>query len=102
MALHELCTNAAKYGALSSPDGRVCVTWQVDVSITEQKMLQLRWAESGGPPVKSPTHKGFGSRLIDNGGEVRLIYEPKGVICTIRARLAVIQEEKALFRTERD
>ena len=108
MALHELCTNAAKYGALSSPDGRVCVTWQVDVSITEQKMLQLRWAESGGPPVKSPTHKGFGSRLIDTalaaelGGEVRLIYEPQGVICTIRARLAVIQEEKALFRTERD
>jgi PAS domain S-box-containing protein len=85
MALHELATNATKYGALSD-SGRVDVNWSI-----EGDRLLFRWRESGGPPVTEPTRKGFGSRLIERslaselGAEVRIEYPPQGVICTIEA-----------------
>ena len=73
LALHELATNATKYGALSCPEGRVNVQWGV-----QEGMLHLDWEESGGPPVAPPTKKGFGSRLLeelvarDLGGDTKL------------------------------
>ena len=89
MALHELGTNAVKYGALSNDSGRVRIAWSVERK--GETRLNLRWSESGGPPVRSPTRRGFGSRLIERSlarelaGEVELLYEPGGVVCTIKA-----------------
>ncbi|MFC3070534.1 PAS domain-containing sensor histidine kinase [Phenylobacterium soli] len=89
MALHELATNAVKYGALSVPAGRVSVAWRIGAD----GELMLTWRESGGPPVTPPTRQGFGSRLLKQGlarelsGAVTLEYLPEGVSCTIRARL---------------
>jgi two-component sensor histidine kinase len=101
MAINELCTNAAKYGAFSTPVGHVDVTWRIEVPEPGKELLQLNWIESGGPPVVSPTRKGFGSRLIEKalaaelGGAVSIAYNSDGVVCTIRAPLAALHEEKA-------
>ncbi|GAA0621744.1 hypothetical protein GCM10009422_16930 [Brevundimonas kwangchunensis] len=82
MIFHELATNAAKYGALSSPDGRVLVDWAV--ANQAEPVLQLSWREIDGPPVGEPTRRGFGSRLIernvrhDLAGEVKLDYATAG------------------------
>jgi two-component sensor histidine kinase len=90
MALHELATNAAKYGALSSPSGRVEVTWE-----TKAQRLWLNWREAGGPPVKAPTRRGFGSRLLEQGllrelgGRTRIDYPADGVRCEIEAFLGL-------------
>jgi two-component sensor histidine kinase len=62
LALHELATNAAKYGALSRPEGRVELRWQA-----QDGQLSLNWRESGGPPVVAPSRRGFGSRLLQEG-----------------------------------
>lgn len=92
MALHELSTNAAKYGALSNENGQVVILWKIDGSGPARRLV-LRWQESGGPPVAEPKTKGFGSRLIERalaaelGGEVRVDYEPSGLECTIIAPL---------------
>ncbi len=89
LALHELATNAAKYGALSRPEGRVELRWQVQAG-----RLNLSWRESGGPPVVPPTRQGFGSRLIEHAlsrdldGKTRLEFAPEGVRCSIMAALA--------------
>ena len=64
MAIHELTTNAAKYGALSVFGGKVEVTWSVTIEAT-RRTLDFDWVESGGPPVAEPTRKGFGSRLLE-------------------------------------
>jgi PAS domain S-box-containing protein len=88
MALHELCTNALKYGALGVPQGLIRVSWATSPA-PDGKRLAMRWQETGGPPVSPPAHRGFGSRLIENGlarelnGAVKLTYEPTGLICTI-------------------
>jgi PAS domain S-box-containing protein len=89
MLFHELATNAAKHGALSNgAAGKIDIAWQADPTPQGDRM-RLRWQESGGPPVTPPGRKGFGSRLIegglaqDLGGEVRLDYEPLGVVCQI-------------------
>ena len=90
MTFHELATNAAKYGALSNPTGEVRVTWDfLRSSVSEPTVLRLRWAEAGGPPVKKTGRRGFGSTVIERGlsleldGEVRLDFEPGGVVCAI-------------------
>jgi PAS domain S-box-containing protein len=86
LALHELATNAAKYGALSSPGGRVSVRWS-----THEGMLELRWQEEGGPPVSPPRRRGFGTRMIERtlaaefGGKVDLEFRPEGVFCKVVA-----------------
>ncbi|PVM71927.1 histidine kinase [Caulobacter radicis] len=91
MALHELATNAVKYGALSRQGGQVTISWSVDYSGVPR--LSLRWRESGGPPVVAPTRRGFGSRLIERGlaqelsGEARIDFKPEGVECAITALL---------------
>jgi len=88
MAMHELATNAAKYGALTQPEGRVRIAWTVTDGV-----LHLRWTEEGGPAVTPPTQRGFGSRLLESGlagelgGSARLAYEPTGLVCEIIAPL---------------
>lgn len=90
LALHELATNAAKYGALSAPGGRVELEW----SREGEHDLLMTWREAGGPTVSPPTRTGFGSRLIQRGlatelqGRVELSFPPEGVVCTVWARLA--------------
>ena len=84
MIFHELATNAAKYGALSSPDGRVFVDWTV--ANQASRTLGIVWREVGGPPVAAPTRRGFGSRLIernvrhDLAGDAKLSYASTGFI----------------------
>jgi len=97
LALHELATNAAKYGALSVPDGRVAIVWSLEGNGSDR--LRLRWQEAGGPTVTPPTRKGFGSRLIESllaaelNGEVQVSYEPSGLICEVRAAAGVSWEQ---------
>jgi two-component sensor histidine kinase len=96
MAFHELATNAVKYGGLSSDEGRVDISWAVDES---KDSFMLQWVESGGPAVRPPQKRGFGSRLIerglaqDLGGAVRLEFKPQGIARTIRAPLAEVQAQ---------
>ncbi|MFO1061180.1 MAG: PAS domain S-box protein [Dongiaceae bacterium] len=93
MSLHELATNAAKYGALSRPGGSVAVTWRQEQA-GDGTMIAIEWRESGGPPVVPPTRRGFGSRLIERGlprelgGSVELVFRPEGVLCSIRVPAA--------------
>jgi two-component sensor histidine kinase len=92
MAIHELCTNAVKYGALSHEKGRVTIDWTVREEAAASH-LSLVWAEHDGPPVTEPTRRGFGSRMIENAfagamePRVRLEFAPMGVICRIDIRL---------------
>jgi PAS domain S-box-containing protein len=91
LALHELATNAAKYGALSVPSGRIALTWRVQPN--DPPHLTLRWQERDGPPVSPPERQGFGSRLIERSlavelaGDVKIIYDPAGVVCEVKAPL---------------
>ena len=91
LALHELATNAAKYGALSVDSGLVEIGWRVEGPTPD---LVFDWRERGGPTVVEPTRTGFGSRLltqglaVEFGGQARLSYEPKGLTCRIVAPLA--------------
>jgi len=100
LVFHELATNAVKYGALSTAQGQVSLTWALDAT---GERLALTWAESGGPPVKAPTRKGFGSRLIQQGlkGELRgsatMRYEPDGLVCAMEARIPTNPPPPALF-----
>lgn len=92
MALHELATNATKYGALSGEDGRVDLTWSVDAGGTIPR-LSLKWRERDGPPVAHPERSGFGSRLLTQGlpgeldGTTDLEFDAAGVVCHITAPL---------------
>jgi two-component system CheB/CheR fusion protein len=88
MALHELATNAAKYGALSMPAGKVKVSWSVANS-RKDPQLSIEWVESDGPPVKTPTRRGFGTQLIerivnyDLQANVQRDFHAQGVRCKI-------------------
>lgn len=101
MVLHELATNAAKYGGLSTAEGRLSVTWTLD---SPGKILELRWVESGGPPVNPPATRGFGSTLIQStvkgqlDGEIRKEWLPEGMRATIRlpsGHVAAMEARKA-------
>ncbi|MBX3478951.1 MAG: PAS domain-containing protein [Caulobacter sp.] len=87
MVGHELATNAAKYGALSTGDGKVSVTWDLTVGDrVGERRLRLIWTERGGPTVTAPAREGFGSRLIartaahDLGGTSEARFEPEGLV----------------------
>jgi two-component sensor histidine kinase len=90
VALHELATNAAKYGALSEAKGQVRVEWWRETD----EHLVLRWTELGGPPVKPPTRKGFGTHVMEAmirgrvGGNVRLDWHAKGLACEMVVPMA--------------
>jgi PAS domain S-box-containing protein len=93
MAIHELCTNAVKYGALSNEAGTVALSWDIGNAEDGARRLRLVWEESGGPPVAPPPRRGFGTRLIerglasDLGGTARIAFHPEGVVCTVEAPL---------------
>jgi two-component sensor histidine kinase len=93
LAFHELATNAAKHGSLSVPEGRVEVGWAIDGRQGEASAVEIVWRECGGPPVRPPERRGFGSRLIESGlarefgAEVQLDFAPEGVECHIRLPL---------------
>jgi len=88
LALHELATNAVKYGSLSSPQGKVCVSWR-----EAEQRLYLDWRESNGPRVAAPAHTGFGTRLLkqvlgqDLEGLVEQDFDANGLRCTIAIKL---------------
>ena len=92
MIVHEIATNAAKYGALSNDSGMIGIDWEVVPGGTGE-FLRLLWTESGGPPVTAPVHRGFGSRLIERsardqlGGEATVDFLPRGVVYTITCAL---------------
>jgi len=92
LMLHELATNAARHGALSIPGGKVVVAWRIEESDGDAR-LRLVWQEMGGPEVREPKRRGFGSRLIerglaqDLGGAATLHFEPGGVRCEVHAIL---------------
>jgi PAS domain S-box-containing protein len=95
MVFHELTTNAAKYGALSRPDGCVAVGWEIERDVASgDRSLVISWIEEHGPAVAAPTKTGFGSRLIrrtiegELGGRVTLDYAPLGLRCTLVVPLA--------------
>lgn len=94
MTLNELCTNAVKYGALSSANGRVTITAEVD---EREEQFRLTWVETGGPLVQEPTRRSFGMRLIEKSfvgqlqGAARVTFEPSGVVCKIDVPLAALQ-----------
>ena len=94
IALQELCTNAAKYGALSNDAGRVEIQWTApDPFGPAERRLRFAWTEREGPPVAPPTRAGFGTRLIQHGlarelgGTVEVAYDPAGLVCVIEAPL---------------
>ena len=88
LAIHELATNAIKYGALSRPSGRVDVSWRLEDGSDPTELL-FEWRERGGPPVAPPQRKGFGSELLERTlafelkGKTTLAFEPSGLHCTI-------------------
>jgi len=95
LLLHELATNAVKYGGLSNETGRVAVRWEIS-GPTDHPQLSVSWQEVGGPPVTEPTQRGFGSRLIRMGllgtGNVDIRYEATGLEVVMRASLLHLQE----------
>ena len=85
LALHELATNAVKYGSLSNESGRVGLSWQLEAD--KNSLAVLRWHETGGPPVSRPSRKGLGSRLLSSQAglkSVTLTFEPEGLFCEIQ------------------
>jgi NO-binding membrane sensor protein with MHYT domain/two-component sensor histidine kinase len=92
LIIHEMATNAAKYGALSRPEGRIAIAWSW--TDPQARRLRLDWTETGGPPVVPPTRKGFGSRLIRTSAEgalrggAEVDYRPEGVVCRLTMTVA--------------
>jgi two-component sensor histidine kinase len=83
LLFHELATNAVKYGALATPDGRVQVTWTLDA-----QAARFTWKEVGGPKVAPPSRKGFGGRLVDvalvpQGGKADRRFDADGLVCEL-------------------
>jgi PAS domain S-box-containing protein len=93
LALHELATNATKYGALSTPCGEIKVTWSI--AEDDPKVLQFRWIERGGPPVFAPTKQGFGTSLLKaTFGKANLEYRPEGLHYEIALPLHNIEQDQ--------
>ena len=102
LGLHELTTNAIKYGALSNANGRVSISWKLDGQ-KHQRRLELEWRETGGPTVGPVERKGFGTQLLerifdsDSGGRVVLTFERSGLVCLFRVNLSEPNEAEAHF-----
>jgi two-component sensor histidine kinase len=96
MALHELCINALKYGSLSQQHGGVDITWEV-LADSEPPRLRLIWREHDGPAVSPPTHRGFGSMMLEKAlpyeldGKANIEFKPTGVVCTIETPLPTVR-----------
>lgn len=102
LVLHELCTNAVKYGALSVPSGKVEVSWNTAVDGHGQRHMNLLWAESGGPAVAKPDRKGFGTRLLartfgsESAGRANVDFRPEGLRCVVEMPLSHALESPKL------
>jgi two-component sensor histidine kinase len=98
MAIHELTTNAVKFGALSVSEGRVDIAWTVAENAADRQLV-LKWSERNGPPVVRPSRRGFGMTLVerafahDVGGEAHIDFRPEGVVATMSAPLSDIRKE---------
>ncbi len=96
LAIHELCTNAVKHGALSVPEGRVTIAWR-RTGARDAPKLELEWRESGGPTVKTPAKRGFDTRMIERGlaaelgGIVAIDFAPAGLVCSVDAPLPEVE-----------
>jgi two-component sensor histidine kinase len=103
MAVHELCTNAVKHGALSVKTGRIDIAWRV-----AGDCFHFTWRERGGPAVRTPTRRGFGTRVIEAGfrdqlrGSVTLSFAPSGLVCEVAAPLAMLQRSRREPALEHD
>jgi two-component sensor histidine kinase len=99
LVLHELSTNAVKYGALSRPEGRIRIAWEIHDKDGDAPRLVLTWCERGGPPVTAPKHKGFGTQIMERhaawtfGGQVTIDYGTEGLFWTLDAPLRAFVEE---------
>jgi PAS domain S-box-containing protein len=100
LAVHELCTNALKYGALSSEDGRIELGWSLPEEDTPR--FDFSWTEAGGPPVTPPTSQGFGMRILkrgmelETGGRAEVAYQPEGFAYRLRnARHSGVADDRA-------
>jgi len=98
LAMHELATNAVKYGALSNDDGRIEIFWEMD-----ETGFHFRWQEIDGPPVVEPSRSGFGSRMIEKAlagyfqGVTKIIYHPAGVVFTLDAPIEAMTAGTSLL-----
>jgi two-component sensor histidine kinase len=105
LAVHELATNAAKYGALST-DGKVDISWGYPTNTDGAVNFKFTWKESGGPPVSQPSKRGFGSRLIetmlgsDFDGKVHTFYKPDGLVCELVAPHSAIANKTHAMTAE--
>ncbi len=94
MALHEMAVNATRFGAWSTPDGRVALSWGAETGVDGAERLVVTWRETGGPATAQPERKGFGLRLIEQslrsafGRDVALAFKPAGLVCTARTPLS--------------
>jgi two-component sensor histidine kinase len=99
MAVHELATNAVKYGALSRATGRVAVRTCVTGSDSDPTLV-VEWTESGGPPVSPPKRRGFGGRVLQQGlageldGEVQIDYRPEGLSCRMKLPMHALEPKE--------
>ncbi|UUR07778.1 PAS domain-containing protein [Sphingomonas glaciei] len=99
LALHELATNACKYGALSNPDGRVAIHWDESGGQPGSKRFRFKWKETGGPPVSAPQKRGFGSRMIERSlqsyfaGHASLRFDPAGVEFSIDGVMPTLADD---------
>ena len=101
LALHELATNATKYGALSLPTGSVSIHWTLETIGSEAQQIRIVWQESGGPPVRAPEHQGFGHMVVTHlapkalEGNVELNYEIDGLRWTLVAPTTSVTENQS-------
>ena len=102
MAIHELATNAVKYGSLSSPEGSVTVTWRIDAAPSGEAELAIVWHEQGGPLVRAPERTGFGTMLVrrsvadELGGRAELDFRPDGLRAELRAPISRVARAKTV------
>lgn len=97
MTFNELCTNTTKFGALSTPSGRVAIVWTLDA---EKQRLLLSWTEQNGPDVRPPTRRSFGTRMMESlgqqlHGQVQLSYAPEGFVYSLNVPLSSLQQQPA-------
>jgi PAS domain S-box-containing protein len=98
LALHELATNAIKYGALSTPAGQVFIRWEVD-QVQTPKKFRMSWRERGGPQVEPPTHQGFGHKLLSRFAsgapdtQVELAFAPEGFVWSLECQEDVLMRQ---------
>jgi two-component system, chemotaxis family, CheB/CheR fusion protein len=100
LVLHELATNAAKYGSFSKPEGRVLVSWRIEQSPKLGELMKFSWIEKGGPVVEPPTGQGFGMQLITEllGTAPRVSFEPSGFEFAVEVPISEVVEGANLLQ----